>query len=75
MKIKQITNQHRRDFSAIMKCEFCQKETKLNSGYDDRYYHDNVIPNMKCSKCLKSTLSKDGKITKTATKYSANQIV
>jgi len=69
MKIKQILSQHRRDFTAIMKCEFCNHEEKDNGGYDDRYYHDNVIPNMKCSKCGESTLSKGGEITKTNTKY------
>jgi hypothetical protein len=75
MKIKNITSQHRRDFSALMKCEFCNEESKLHGGYDDRYYHDNVIPNMKCGKCLKSTSSEGGEITRTATKYSDNQIV
>lgn len=69
MKIKQILTQHRRDFTAIMKCEFCSHEEKDNSGYDDRFYHDNVIPNMKCSKCGESTLSKGGEIVKTNTKY------
>ena len=69
MKIKQILSQHRRDFSAIMKCEFCDHEEKDNSGYDDRYYHDNVIPNMKCESCGKSTNSEGGKVDKTPTKY------
>ena len=40
-----------------------------NSGYDDRYYHDNVIPNMKCGKCGESTISKGGEIERTATRY------
>lgn len=69
MKIKQITFQHRRDFCAIMKCEFCGYEEEDNSGYDDRFYHDNVIPNMKCPKCNKSTESEGGKVEHTATKY------
>lgn len=54
MKIKKITWQHRRDFSAIMECEFCHHEIELKSGYDDEHYHRNVIPNMKCPKCDQS---------------------
>lgn len=69
MKIKEIISQHRRDFRAIMKCEFCENEIENKNGYDDRYYHDNVIPNMKCTKCNKSTISENGKIDKTPTKY------
>lgn len=69
MKILRIIDQHRRDFTAIMKCEFCGHEENDNSGYDDRYYHDNVIPNMKCSSCSKSTVSENGTIEHTPTKY------
>jgi len=69
MKIKKITSQHRRDFSAIMQCEFCQHEQINDAGYDDRYYHDNVIPQMKCHKCGESTISKGGEIDHTPTKY------
>lgn len=69
MKIKEITSQSRRDFSAIMKCEFCGAEEKNNSGYDDRFYHDNVIPEMKCGSCGKSTKSENAPIEKTETKY------
>lgn len=58
MKIKEIISQHRRDFSAIMVCEHCESEQKLNSGYDDAFYHQNVIPVMKCESCGK-TASED----------------
>lgn len=75
MVIKKILSQSRRDFTAVMKCEFCNKETTNNSGYDDRYYHDNVIPSMKCGTCLKSTSSESGEIKKTATKYSDHKVV
>ncbi len=54
MKIKEITGQFRRDFNAILVCEECGHEQKLRRGYDDRNYHDNVIPKMKCNKCGKS---------------------
>jgi transcription elongation factor Elf1 len=69
MRIKKIISQHRRDFTALMECEFCGHQKTNNRGYDDRHYHDNVIPNMKCDGCGESTLSKGGKIVWTPTKY------
>jgi len=51
MKIQQITNRSRRDFTAVMECEHCGDTIVNNSGYDDAYYHSKVIPSMKCSKC------------------------
>mgnify|MGYP001386732403 CR=1 FL=1 len=53
MKIKEILNQHRRDFQAIYECEHCGF-TKKDSGYDDAYFHQTVIPNMKCDDCGKT---------------------
>ena len=38
-------------------------------SYDDLYYHQNVIPNMKCKKCNKSTMSENDKIDQVKTKY------
>lgn len=69
MKIIEIISQHRRDFTAEMKCEFCENVEKLKDGYDDRYFHDNVIPKMKCSKCQKSTESEGGTPDKVQTRY------
>lgn len=69
MKIKKITWQYRRDFSAIYECEFCGHNQDNDAGYDDRFYHDNVIPEMKCDKCGKSTKSEGGYIDKTPTRY------
>jgi len=66
MNIKRITNQHRRDFDAILQCEHCNHEQKLEGGYDDAYYHQNVLPNIKCKKCNKT--AGDNYIEK-ATKY------
>ena len=75
MKIKQITSQSRRDFYADMICEECNHEQKLKAGYDDRNYHDNVIPNIKCQSCSKSR-NDIGIISEiTQTKYSAHEIV
>ena len=49
MKIKQIVSQSRRDFTAIYECQCGYEEEGY--GYDDRNFHDNVIPNMKCKEC------------------------
>lgn len=68
MKIKTITRQHRRDFYAIYECEGCGA-TMESSGYDDRNFHDNVIPKMVCEKCGKSTISMGGEVERTATRY------
>lgn len=59
MKIKEILRQHRRDFRAVYECEGCgEVHTGPNGqgsrGYDDRNFHDNVIPNLKCDVCGKS---------------------
>lgn len=52
MRIKEIISQHRRDFRAIYECEHCGDEYE-GSGYDDANFHENVIPNIECSKCGK----------------------
>jgi transcription elongation factor Elf1 len=54
MKIKQITKQNRRDFEAIYICEHCNNEEKIGEGYDDAFFHKNIIPKMECKKCGKS---------------------
>lgn len=50
MKIKKITRQHRRDFEAVFECEHCGNEVEL-PGYDDKKFHEEVIPEMKCLEC------------------------
>ena len=52
MRIKKIISQHRRDFQAIYECEHCG-HTKQSYGYDDEYFHREVIPNKVCPKCGK----------------------
>ena len=52
MKIKKKLDQHRRDFTAIYECEHCG-HTEERSGYDDAYFHKEVIPDMECGKCGK----------------------
>jgi len=56
MKIKRIIAQSRRDFNAIYECEHCGFE-KDGDGYDDAYFHHEVIPAMKCEKCGKAASS------------------
>jgi transcription elongation factor Elf1 len=53
MKIKKILSQHRRDFTAIYECEHCGAEQK-DSGYDDSFFHSEVIPKMACKSCGKT---------------------
>lgn len=52
MYIKEIISQHRRDFEAEYKCEHCD-HSHTSSGYDDDYFHQNVIPVMTCPVCNK----------------------
>lgn len=52
MKIKRITDQIRRDFTAIYECEHCEFEQERR-GYDDTNFHQNVVPNMVCPGCGK----------------------
>lgn len=52
MEIKDIVSQFRRDFIALYVCEHCGAEKK-GDGYDDTYFHQGVIPVMKCEKCGK----------------------
>ena len=72
MKIKEITQQHRRDFHAIYICEHCGHETNEEYGYDDAHFHNNVIPAMKCPKCGKKAPDNYRALT---TKYQAWEVV
>ena len=71
MKIKSIISQHRRDFTAIYICESCNHEEK-GSGYDDSYFHNEVIPKMKCKAC--GAVAPDN-YRGIAPKYSADMVV
>lgn len=74
MKIVKMVNQYRRDFRAVFECENCgDKETK--SGYDDRNFHDNVIPTMECRKCGKTRKDLGIIGVPTETKYKAWETV
>lgn len=54
MFIRKVLSQFRNDFTAEMECEHCGGTQKLTTGYDDDYYHDHVIPAMKCAQCGKT---------------------
>lgn len=65
MKIQKIVSQNRRDFQAIYECEHCA-HTVSGYGYDDGYFHSQVIPHMECEKCGKKA---DSSYTPRETKY------
>ena len=50
MRIKNRISQHRRDFVADYECEACGNVVR-GTGYDDSYFHSEVIPAMVCTKC------------------------
>jgi len=50
MRIKEILDQNRRDFTAMYECEACG-HTEQGRGYDDANFHQNVIPKKVCKKC------------------------
>lgn len=52
MKIQRVIEQHKQDFIAIYKCENCN-EMEERGGYDIRYFHQEIIPSLKCKKCGK----------------------
>lgn len=65
MRIKQIINQYRRDFTADYECEHCGHIVRME-GYDDANFHQNVVPKMICEKCDKVA---DENYRPLATKY------
>lgn len=71
MKIQKIISQSRRDFTAIYECEHCG-HTEEGSGYNDSYFHQEVIPNKECIKCGKKAPENYRGLT---TKYPDGMIV
>ena len=59
MKIKMVTFKHGNDFAATLECEHCQNLQELHTGYNDNYYHENVLPEISCKKCGKSRNNKE----------------
>ena len=74
MRLKEITDQIRRDFWGIYECESCGHQ-EIYKGYDDRNFHDNVTPNWKCKNCGKTSLDSEEKPAFVKTKYSEFEVV
>ncbi len=55
MKLIEILNQRRADFSGILRCEFCHEHQGLMAGYDDSRFHCDVIPAIRCVNCNRRT--------------------
>jgi len=72
MKIKRILSQHRRDFRAIYECEHCG-HTQEGSGYDDSYFHEEVIPKKNCESC--GQMAKKSYYRPLKTKYPDSQLI
>lgn len=75
MKLIEKLDQFRRDFDGLFVCEGCNTETTKVACYDDDYFHDNVIPAMKCPACDKSTNDLGLPNVRMATKYAPHEIV
>lgn len=69
MKVKKIISQNRRDFWADYECEHCGSVEENKRGYDDEYFHKNVIPSWECKKCGKKA---DDSYRPLSTKYPSN---
>ncbi len=54
MRIEKITSQIRNDLYGILICEHCNATEKMVGGYDDAYWHRQVLPNKKCKACGKN---------------------
>lgn len=54
MRIDKITNQMSEDFWADFKCEHCGHIEKNLRGYNDIFFHENIIPEIKCKQCEKT---------------------
>ena len=74
MKLIEKRAQCRRDFTGLYECESCKKQIELQ-GYDDRNWHDSVVPNIKCPNCFESTKSLGLTIERVETKYPASLVV
>ena len=75
MRLLEKKDQNRRDFTGLYECEGCGNKEEIKGCYDDRNFHDNVMPNGKCKKCGKSTIDLGRHIEKVSTKYGEFEIV
>jgi len=54
--IKEIKNKNLSAWAEYC-CEGCGNTQISYSGYNDKYYHENVIPNIQCKNCGESTIT------------------
>lgn len=71
MKIKRKLSQYRRDFTAVYECEHCGAE-EIGGGYDDVYFHRDIVPAKECKSCGKAAGSDYMPL---ATKYPADTVI
>ncbi len=55
MKVIRRYNQMRRDLHIDLECENCQAEKTVKDAYDDTFYWVNVVPEIKCDNCGKTS--------------------
>ena len=75
MELKEKVSQYRRDTRIILSCQSCGHVTPEFTGYDDDNYYVNVIPNMKCEKCRKSSVDLGIKNKPVKLKYEPWQVI
>ena len=61
MQVKKIDKTSDNDICCHLKCEFCGSE-QCQYGYDDEYYFNQVVPEIKCLNCGRSTRRKISEI-------------
>ncbi len=71
MHIEKILRRSRRDFTAVYRCEHCDR-TVEKSGYDDAYFHTVVVPDMDCDGCGKVA---SDTYTPTRTRYAEGEVI
>lgn len=65
MRIMKVHSRHRRDFTYDAECEHCGHVERRLSGYDDRNFHDNVVPALVCTACNKAAPDEPREVTQT----------
>ena len=65
----------RRDFTGIYQCEGCNTIHEKYGCYDDDYFHEKVMPDIKCTGCGQSSNSLGVKVESIATKYKQYEII
>ena len=75
MKLKEKVSQYRRDTRIILECQSCGYVMPEFTGYDDDNYYVNVIPNIKCTQCGKSSTDLDIINEPVKTRYAPWQVI